>query len=196
MANKTHPIIDGKRKCNGCGVIKNVAEFKKRRDGGHKGLHARCRECLRTRHAKYEKENREKQREVRLRWRHRVLSNVTKKSEWIVRTLAKRDPKTNVTAAQIEVSLRLGICQKSGIPLDMSLGQTGKAVPFGPSIDRKDNDKGYRYDNIQIVSNIYNIGKNKHREIDFIAMCCAVAERHRDDPAVIQRLKELRNAEF
>lgn len=46
------------------------------------------------------------------------------------------------------------------------------------------------------VNSMYNMGKADHAELDFIAMCVAVAERHADDPSVQQRLRELRNAEF
>lgn len=53
-----------------------------------------------------------------------------------------------------------------------------------------------RKDNVQLVNTMFNVGKSDHDEIDFIAMCVAVAERHAHDPQVIKRLKELRNAEF
>ena len=63
-------------------------------------------------------------------------------------------------------------------------------------LDRIDSNSDYTRANVQMVCNLYNFGKGKHSEIDFIAMCCAVAERYKDNPAVVQRLAEVRRRQF
>lgn len=102
----------------------------------------------------------------------------------------------DITWEYIYVSMLGGNCAVSGLPFGYVTKGRSKLNPFAPSVDRIDNSRGYTIDNVQIVQSAYNRGKNDGEEIDFIAMCCAVAERHASDPKVIQRLKELRNAEF
>lgn len=90
----------------------------------------------------------------------------------------------------IAALLAYGQCAASGLRIDLTAGEGGK--PFGPSIDRIDSTKGYTHDNVQVVCQMYNYGKNKHDETDFIAMCIAVAERNTDNEIAHARLKELR----
>ena len=52
--------------------------------------------------------------------------------------------------------VRSGYCPRTGILFDMS---EGRQLPFRPSLDRIDNDKGYTLDNIQVVCKIYNTAK-------------------------------------
>jgi hypothetical protein len=100
----------------------------------------------------------------------------------------------NLSLDYVHALIALGYCQKSGIAFDLSRSNGSLANPFAPSIDRINNSRGYTNDNIQIVCTMFNLGKCDAVEIDFIAMCVAVAERYKDDPAVIARLAELRNA--
>jgi hypothetical protein len=55
-------------------------------------------------------------------------------------------------------------CKQTGIPLDLTTGK-GKR-PFGPAVDRIDNEKGYQISNIQIVCNVYNYAKNEFTDGD------------------------------
>ena len=105
-----------------------------------------------------------------------------------------RGKEFDISVAHIHVILMIGRCQKTGLPFDLTPANNTMTKPFAPSIDRIDNDNGYVTNNVQIVCNMFNSGKNEHHEIDFIAMCVAVADRYRDDPIVIARLAELRNA--
>ena len=106
----------------------------------------------------------------------------------------KRNIECSLSREWIKSKLQAGICERSGIPFNMNANEGKK--PFAPSLDKVDNNEGYNFANTAVVCDAYNRGKGPYPDIDFIAMCCAVAERHSDDPAVIQRLKELRNAEF
>jgi hypothetical protein len=100
----------------------------------------------------------------------------------------------NLTRSFIISKLELGICEKSGIIFDFSADFTTWQNPFSPSIDRKDNSKGYTIDNVQVVCTMFNVGKSEHSEIDFIAMCLAVAEMNSNNEAAIARMNELCNA--
>lgn len=73
----------------------------------------------------------------------------------------------------------------------MQSRQNTRYTPFGPSLDRIDNTRGYEPDNIQLVCNMFNIGKGEHRETDFIAMCMLVAKKNANHHAAIVRLAEL-----
>lgn len=100
----------------------------------------------------------------------------------------------DLTREFVQRKIEAGKCEKSGLNLDLMPHPTQLRNGFAPSLDRIDNSFGYTQDNVQIVCNMYNSGKGEHDELDFIAMCVAVAERYADNPAVIARLGELRNA--
>lgn len=85
-------------------------------------------------------------------------------------------------------------CGLTGVTFDLRTGVGYK--PFGPSIDRINNNEGYIEGNVRVVPFCYNQGKRDFTELDFIAMCVAVAERHADRPEVVERLKELRDGKF
>ncbi len=60
-------------------------------------------------------------------------------------------------------------CPKCGVPFSYDI--TIKMNPFAPSIDRIDSNKGYTKDNCQVVSWIYNCGKNCYTEEDLYIVC-------------------------
>lgn len=121
--------------------------------------------------------------------RAKTLVNLAKRSR------AKRKGlKFDITPENIGERIANGKCEVSGVPFDI-FSTVGRNA-FAPSLDRINSDGGYTTDNVQVVCKMFNFGKNEFPQVDFIAMCCAVAELYRDDPAVIQRLKEVRNAEF
>jgi len=70
-------------------------------------------------------------------------------------------------------------CPKCGI--DFGYDMRIKMNPFAPSIDRIDPKKGYTKDNCQIVSWIYNCGKNSYEEKDLYIICRAFLERNDHD---------------
>lgn len=76
-------------------------------------------------------------------------------------------------------------CCRTGIPFDLSAGEGRK--PYGPSIDRIDNNIGYTIDNIQIVCSIYNLAKSDFVDDDVLALAYALVE-HRQN-SLINRLK-------
>lgn len=203
------------KQCSKCANIKSIKEFYK--DNSRKNRRrSSCVVCDRSREdterlAKWRCDNREK---LRLAAAERYR---TKKTE-IIAQIARHHTTARGRAVRLVVSARgrakkygydfdlnndaiervllEGRCEKSGIILDLNPRSDVMRNPLAPSIDRIDNSGGYTISNSQVVCNMFNCGKGEATEIDFIAMCVAVAERHADNPEVIQRLKELRNAEF
>lgn len=171
------------KQCVSCRLIKPASSFYARKDNGK--LRGKCNDC----HAEW------------MRWHSSIAYNKPYgRSRQLYNAARCRANKRGISFdlefGIVQVSVMTGICQKSGLPFQFDYRGRGRYGPFSPSIDKISPDDGYVNNNVQIVSHMYNMGKSDHDEIDFIAMCCAVAERHRDSPAVIQRLKELRNAEF
>lgn len=60
--------------------------------------------------------------------------------------------------------LEKGVCEVTGVPLDLS---GGGRKPLTPSLDKIDPMKGYTQDNVQLVSFIYNVAKGdwKHEDV-------------------------------
>lgn len=64
-------------------------------------------------------------------------------------------------------------CALTGIKFDFSSNNQHRFRPFAPSIDRKENNKGYLWGNIQIVCVIVNKAKNEYSQELFDEMCKA-----------------------
>lgn len=168
--------------CTGCGCNKPLDEFyrsNERKDGRKNP----CKVCVRDRVLAYSRDKyatamgRSKQIHTSAKWRAN-----------------KRELTFNICVEQVHVMLLLGRCAKTGIAFDLNSPSKGFTNPFGPSLDRIKSNVGYEPDNVQLVCNMFNMGKSDHDQLDFIAMCVAVSEKFRDDPAIIARLKELRDA--
>lgn len=67
----------------------------------------------------------------------------------------------------IEEKIKNGKCEKTGILFELEKKEKhNEKRPFVPSIDRKDNTKGYEPSNVQFVVWIYNAMKNSFKEKD------------------------------
>ena len=203
------------KQCSKCKEIKDISDFyrdQRKRDGRRTS----CVKCDRSREdgeriKKWRYENREKLRLAaakRYREKKHEIDAQSKRHittprgravqlTGTARTRAKQyNYEFNLTNEHIESIISSGHCEISGLPFDLKPRSDLMRNPFAPSIDRINNAGGYTIDNSHVVCGMFNSGKGEAVLIDFIAMCVAVAERHADDPKVIQRLKELRNAEF
>lgn len=87
----------------------------------------------------------------------------------------------SVTALDLssQINAQNWVCARTGIPFDLTIG-SGR-LPFGPSVDRIDNALGYEPDNIQIVCNIYNFGKNVFTDADMLKFAHALLDH---DPTI------------
>lgn len=197
-------IEGSKIECLGCGQMLEKEMFHTRK-GAPLGLNSQCVSCRSVYLNRHFNDKTCAERRTLIE-NARQRKQMARNKPGIIRArriwhAAKRraNKKTITFSIQLERvlnSILKGECEKTGLPFDFSKPRGGWSNPFCPSIDRIDTQKGYTCDNVQVVAGMYNQGKCDANEIDFIAMCVAVAEKHADDPAVIQRLKELRNAEF
>lgn len=80
--------------------------------------------------------------------------------EWKMHQRAKMRCKETGREFDIEVSdiVIPDVCPVLGIELNMNSGKSG-AYRNSPSLDRKDNSKGYTKDNIQVISQLANAMK-------------------------------------
>jgi len=72
----------------------------------------------------------------------------------------KKDIDFNLTKDWIIENLKPGVCQITGIPFKFKYEGSN---PYAPSIDRRDNFKGYTKDNCDIVLISYNKFKSDYR---------------------------------
>jgi hypothetical protein len=68
-------------------------------------------------------------------------------------------------------------CELSGVALDFTIFRNGKRNPFRPSIDRKDNAKGYEIGNVRIVCSLANFAMNEWGEEPLRLFVAAMAGR-------------------
>lgn len=175
-------IVTAVKQCNGCQQVKSLSAFGSHATGKD-GRRNTCAMCIRQRMQIYS--------------RARYATTIGRASQMVnsAKCRANRDGLSfNICVDQVHILVLLGRCQKSDIPFDLSAPVKGFTNPFAPSLDRIDANLGYEPDNIQVVCNMFNMGKSDHCEIDFIALCVAVADKHRDDPTVIAHLEKVRNA--
>ena len=78
------------------------------------------------------------------------------------RSLAKgRDH--DLTVEWIEDKLRNGVCEETGIKLDLNtFGRERRHIYNAPSLDKVNPDGGYTMDNVKMTCLIYNIAKGEY----------------------------------
>lgn len=127
----------------------------------------------------YTKRNASQRKETTRRYRQRSKFNPIGHIRQMVRTARVAAKKRGF---EFEISVELinafilmqnECCALTGIRFDYSAHDRTRSRPFAPSIDRKDNSIGYRFDNIQIVCCIVNRAKNEYPQELFDAMCRA-----------------------
>lgn len=127
----------------------------------------------------YNRNHPEQRKETQRRYRYNKISD----REFFIRALV-RTARTNAKIKKLDfelnhvtintlISLQNEKCCVTGIGFDYNHSSEFRARPFGPSIDRKDNTKGYTYCNIQIVCNMVNRAKSEFTMEMFDEMCQA-----------------------
>lgn len=179
---------DSMKYCNGCCKNLPTSDFTYVSNPG------RCGSCMKAYYKKYYAENKARYKNNARNYKSTVMG----RAKTIMGQIRHRNKKLNVSVdvseSLIVRKLEAGVCEGSGLPLNVTDVRVHWDNPLGPSLDRIVSEEGYTDSNIQLVCNMYNRGKNKHPEIDFIAMCVAVAEKHGDRQDVIDRLAEMRQS--
>lgn len=186
--------------CSDCGVTKPYLEFyreaKNKRNGGYRYT---CKACDSARRKVYDANLSPEKRKKRYQnhRRHQQRSTLNKAVMMLngIKERCKKNGRVNeISRDYLHAFIQLGVCAATGFKFRYgeTKGGRGGIRPFTPSVDCIDPDGGYTYDNVQIVCSMYNVGKSHHDEIDFIAMCMAVAERNADNIAARTRMLELR----
>lgn len=89
----------------------------------------------------------------------------------------RKGMKFDLTLEWLLERLRNGVCEKTGMPLEIkpqSDRNKGVASPWAPSVDRFDNNKGYTQDNCYVTTWMYNVAKNKFTHDELVKFCRGV----------------------
>lgn len=68
-------------------------------------------------------------------------------------------------------------CALTGLPFELDRAGVGNAMPFGPSIDRKESSKGYTKDNVRVVCLAVNYALNEWGDDVFRKISIAFATK-------------------
>lgn len=146
------------KRCSKCKTEKTFEEFTKHRTGQY-GLHPRCRDC---------KNNDQKQRRedgLTLSWEREYRKTPEGRVKTLLNHALQRSKDKNLPydldREWLLEKITTGVCEVTGLPLSLDDGSngTGTQRPWTPSLDRRDNTKGYTKDNTQVVCWIYNRAK-------------------------------------
>ena len=80
---------------------------------------------------------------------------------WIRARAGRAGFEFDLTREWIEQRLDAGVCEVSGLGLELGRDPKMRFVPFGPSVDRIDSSRGYTQDNCRVVVWIYNMAKSE-----------------------------------
>jgi hypothetical protein len=176
--NKTCPI---------CNVTKPLAEF-----GFTKGrVRGYCRKCNKTYCNNYTRQRYATDSTFSARERERAQRNRSENKPYrtgqifhsVRQSAAKRGIAFNITREQIAALLNAAEwkCAQTGIAFDLTTGQGRR--PFGPTVDRIDNSRGYELSNIQVVCNVYNYAKSTFSHDDVLRFATALTAQSTQETA-------------
>ncbi len=125
------------------------------------------RDKARAKAKRYKEANRLKITEQQKHYHRRYYENVTGRAVAVLgvtRIRAKRKGlEFTLTKQWMDTKMLIGCCEVSGIPFDLSRNglRLKTKAPFAPSVDRKDNSKGYTPDNSRLVCAVVNFAMNE-----------------------------------
>jgi hypothetical protein len=180
--------------CCACKTPKPLGAFQ--RNAARKdGLQSRCRDCIKIRGAAYYLTHKEKVSTTGKKWRDANKEVVREQHLSRYLTIGRRatvllasakrraaDRGLDITISHQWLVSRWqeigGLCEVTGLPMTLLRSpETAHRQSFNPSLDRRDNSKGYSEENTRFVCVIVNIAINDFGEADFTTMCKAVAAR-------------------
>ena len=175
--------------CSKCKKTKPVALFgmnkkwvrsicKACRSAQQKVYHKKHPEKVKAKAREYYENNRD-----RIRGKQAKAYQSSKGRAWVIVNAAskraiKRGEPFGISVVFVELAIRNGFCQKTGIPFDLSPCSDSHINKFAPSLDRIDPFGFYVEDNVQVVVDMYNRGKGQNVDEEFIAFCKVVAARN------------------
>lgn len=159
--------------------------------GNFNGYRTECKVCVRKRSAAYarltpeEKAQRQAEKQKKEPWyitnkethrqRNRDYQQSVHGRAVVIRHKALRRAKCGaenvVSLERIKSALENGVCERTGAKFDLRPHDTYGRNPYAPSIDRIDSFGDYTEDNVQIVCNAYNQGKNQMTDSEFLSFC-------------------------
>ena len=92
----------------------------------------------------------------------------------------KRGIDFDLTTEWVLEKLNAGICEATGIEFDYKIPEGRTRSYRSPSIDRKDNTKGYTQENCWVVCLMYNIAKGENSEDELLDMATRLVERSKN----------------
>jgi len=116
----------------------------------------------------------QKDKEASLPW-HRAGRLLT----WIRARAGKTDRLFDLTHEWLAERLERGVCEVTGVALELSKPPGSRFHPWAPSVDRIDCKKGYTQDNCRVVCWIYNMAKSEWSDEIVTTFALALAERQR-----------------
>lgn len=186
----------GQKQCTKCGETKPVSDFHlnygKPRNACKVCLCKQVREYTSLNKEKVDERNRKRYEENRdailskMKERHKVDPSLKKEANKIYSLKPKNrarivwhkaklrhsgDPSTLIPLEKVQEWMDQGRCQRSGIPFDLNTHEKYYRHPFAPSIDKINPFGDYTTENVQLVCNAYNGGKNQMTDDEFVEFC-------------------------
>lgn len=127
--------------------------------------------------------NRAKWDEYRVNHKNRLqvdaLLRAGKLLTWIRSRAARTGREFDLSREWIAERLARGVCEVTGIPLELSKPPGSRFHPWAPSVDRIDCKKGYTQDNCRVVCWIYNMAKSEWCDDVVVTFALALADKQR-----------------
>lgn len=99
---------------------------------------------------------------------------------WIRARAGKIGLGFDLTHEWVAERLEVGVCETTGIALELSKPPESRFHPWAPSVDRIDSKRGYTQDNCRVVCWIYNMAKSEWTDEVVVTFARALAERQRN----------------
>lgn len=96
---------------------------------------------------------------------------------WIRARAAKSGREFDLTREWIAERLQAGVCEVTGIPMELSKPPGSRFHPWAPSVDRVDSKLGYTQGNCRVVCWIYNMAKSEWSDEVVVTFAKALSAR-------------------
>lgn len=147
--------------CTVCGEVKPLDQYRKYTGRGRLGLRPLCKECQREYEKTWRSQSKENRQAMRARRSDKAAIysreyRAKNRALYLIGECRRRCQRKGIPfdldqhADQIQARISVGICEVSGIPLEVS---TDPGRKFNtPSLDRKNPKDGYVLTNVRIVA--------------------------------------------